>query len=201
MPPSSKKLVKPLIVSTLSKNSVWVELIHRTRRVLEQLCMAPMGRYHDNSPPQPKLTLSKMSSDQCDDIHFGQLTSRQNIPCFSPLLWILTYIDIPVVAKKNISRLLKRGNISIPAEEAEFTSGLFGGGRMGPNLTISQKWKENISPDTPDSKEKILITADPTYKALDSVRFIGENGLHSSQSYSRDGSRIHTNQRGPLENP
>ncbi len=78
--------------------------------------------------------------------------------------------------KRNFLQLEKDGVSIIPAESGELASGLKGEGRMAEPETIATHVADFFT-----SKElvgkRILITAGPTYEAIDPVRFIGN---HSS---------------------
>ena len=65
------------------------------------------------------------------------------------------------------------GNILIPSGFGELASGLFGEGRMAEPSEIIDHITEDLSKELPLSKKQVLITAGPTYEAIDAVRFIG----------------------------
>jgi phosphopantothenoylcysteine decarboxylase/phosphopantothenate--cysteine ligase len=69
------------------------------------------------------------------------------------------------------------GNTIIPAESGELASGLSGEGRMAEPSTIIRFLEDDLESKLPLKGKKILITAGPTYEAIDPVRFIGN---HSS---------------------
>ncbi len=89
------------------------------------------------------------------------------------------------------------GNAIIPVEKGELASGLYGDGRMAQPETILDFIKNSLAgtptaadstppgnsatgkltPDSPLAGKKALVTAGPTYEAIDPVRFIGN---HSS---------------------
>jgi phosphopantothenoylcysteine decarboxylase/phosphopantothenate--cysteine ligase len=69
------------------------------------------------------------------------------------------------------------GNIIIPAENGELASGLSGEGRMAEPENIIAFLEADLESKLPLKGKKILITAGPTYEAIDPVRFIGN---HSS---------------------
>jgi phosphopantothenoylcysteine decarboxylase/phosphopantothenate--cysteine ligase len=73
--------------------------------------------------------------------------------------------------------LKKFGNIIIPAEIGELASGLSGEGRMAEPENIITFLEKDLESKLPLKGKKILITAGPTYEAIDTVRFIGN---HSS---------------------
>ena len=65
----------------------------------------------------------------------------------------------------------------IPAEVGELASGLSGEGRMAEPENIVDFLEKDLESKLPLRGKKILITAGPTYEAIDPVRFIGN---HSS---------------------
>src|SRR5699024_8546199 len=69
------------------------------------------------------------------------------------------------------------GHRIIPAEAGELASGLEGEGRMAEPEHILDYIENAIQEDLKLSGKKVLITAGPTYEAIDPVRFIGN---HSS---------------------
>ncbi|MDG2431826.1 bifunctional phosphopantothenoylcysteine decarboxylase/phosphopantothenate--cysteine ligase CoaBC, partial [Flavobacterium sp.] len=73
--------------------------------------------------------------------------------------------------------LKKFGNTIIPAESGELASGLSGQGRMAEPEHIIAFLEADLESKLPLKGKKILITAGPTYEAIDPVRFIGN---HSS---------------------
>jgi phosphopantothenoylcysteine decarboxylase/phosphopantothenate--cysteine ligase len=79
--------------------------------------------------------------------------------------------------QNNIKQIKSFGNKVIPVENGELASGLVGPGRMAEPENIIKWLKENIALSKQLTEKKILITAGPTYEALDPVRFIGN---HSS---------------------
>ncbi|RYZ93037.1 MAG: bifunctional phosphopantothenoylcysteine decarboxylase/phosphopantothenate--cysteine ligase CoaBC, partial [Sphingobacteriaceae bacterium] len=68
-------------------------------------------------------------------------------------------------------------NILIPAGTGELASGLHGEGRMAEPDEIVALLSAEIKKKLPLANYKILVTAGPTYEAIDPVRFIGN---HSS---------------------
>ena len=79
---------------------------------------------------------------------------------------------LPAFAKLN-----SYGNIQIPAGFGELASGLVGEGRMAEPEEIISFLEHDILKKLPLYNKKVLITAGPTYEAIDPVRFIGN---HSS---------------------
>jgi phosphopantothenoylcysteine decarboxylase/phosphopantothenate--cysteine ligase len=77
----------------------------------------------------------------------------------------------------SFSALQNYGNSIIPAEKGELASGLSGEGRMAEPENIVAFLEADLLQKLPLKGKKILITAGPTYEAIDPVRFIGN---HSS---------------------
>jgi phosphopantothenoylcysteine decarboxylase/phosphopantothenate--cysteine ligase len=79
--------------------------------------------------------------------------------------------------------LQRFGNSIIPAESGELASGLSGEGRMAEPENIIAFIEADLESKLPLKGKKILITAGPTYEAIDPVRFIGN---HSSGKMGYD---------------
>src|SRR5690606_27728109 len=77
----------------------------------------------------------------------------------------------------SFNKLKSFGNIMIPAASGELASGLVGEGRMAEPEVIVSFIEQHVLGQLPLYGMKILITAGPTYEAIDPVRFIGN---HSS---------------------
>ena len=79
--------------------------------------------------------------------------------------------------KDSLKKLQSYGNIMIPATSGELASGLVGEGRMAEPEDIVSFIENHVLSGLPLHHKKVLITAGPTYEAIDPVRFIGN---HSS---------------------
>jgi len=79
--------------------------------------------------------------------------------------------------KKNIDTLKSYGNQILPVGSGELASGLEGEGRMAEPEEIVDYLSTHFKKKTDLANKTILITAGPTYEAIDPVRFIGN---HSS---------------------
>jgi phosphopantothenoylcysteine decarboxylase/phosphopantothenate--cysteine ligase len=81
---------------------------------------------------------------------------------------------------RNLDQLIRDGVTIIPAESGQLASGLEGEGRMAEPETIVEaidRFFNKTEATKALNGKKILITAGPTYEAIDPVRFIGN---HSS---------------------
>ena len=77
----------------------------------------------------------------------------------------------------SIEKLISFGNTYIPPGDGELASGLSGKGRMAEPEDIISAIEAELSKNLPLRGKKVLITAGPTFEAIDPVRFIGN---HSS---------------------
>jgi phosphopantothenoylcysteine decarboxylase/phosphopantothenate--cysteine ligase len=78
------------------------------------------------------------------------------------------------VTQNNLTSLKERGYIVIPPEEGELASGLSGSGRLPEIKLIIETIGGILDQSRQDFKKKrILVTAGPTYEAIDPVRFVG----------------------------
>jgi phosphopantothenoylcysteine decarboxylase/phosphopantothenate--cysteine ligase len=77
----------------------------------------------------------------------------------------------------NITSLITYGNQLIPVAHGELASGLVGNGRMAEPIDIVRQLNAYFGSKDDLLNKKVLITAGPTYEAIDPVRFIGN---HSS---------------------
>jgi len=173
MTPEAKSFVSPLVLSTLSNNKVLSDLFDEdtwTNHVM-------LGRWADVMliAPLSCNTLSKMASGQCDNLLLAVYLSATCPVVVSPAMdedmW-----HHPST-KRNIGLLQSYGNSVINVETGELASGLTGEGRMAEPEKIVLYLTENFFRGKELSGKKVLITAGPTYEAIDPVRFIGN---HSS---------------------
>jgi phosphopantothenoylcysteine decarboxylase/phosphopantothenate--cysteine ligase len=77
------------------------------------------------------------------------------------------------VTQANINKLVSLGNHLIAPNEGELASGLCGAGRMEEPETIVKILSDFFAQGKRFQKKKVLITAGPTYEAIDPVRFVG----------------------------
>jgi phosphopantothenoylcysteine decarboxylase/phosphopantothenate--cysteine ligase len=77
----------------------------------------------------------------------------------------------------NIDTLQSFGNVLIAPGSGELASGLHGEGRMAEPEEIVSFLSNHVASKLPLLGKKVMITAGPTYEAIDPVRFIGN---HSS---------------------
>jgi phosphopantothenoylcysteine decarboxylase / phosphopantothenate---cysteine ligase len=177
MTPASKDFVTPLTLSTLSKNPVHSSFYNEEDENAQWNNHVELALWADFMviAPATANTLSKMVNGNCDNLLIATYLSAKCPVYFAPAMDLDMYKHPSTIA--SFSTLNKFGNIIIPAETGELASGLSGEGRMAEPENIIAFLEADISKQLPLRGKKIMITAGPTYEAIDPVRFIGN---HSS---------------------
>ncbi len=187
MTPASKDFVTPLTLSTLSKNPVYSTFFNEEEIVTqngEQVKLNPQWNNHVELAlwadfmviaPATANTLSKMVNGNCDNLLIATYLSAKCPVYFAPAMDLDMYKHPSTIHSFNTLKMF--GNIIIPAEIGELASGLSGEGRMAEPENIVAFIENDILSNLPLKGKKVLITAGPTYEAIDPVRFIGN---HSS---------------------
>ncbi|MEI6264970.1 MAG: bifunctional phosphopantothenoylcysteine decarboxylase/phosphopantothenate--cysteine ligase CoaBC [Sphingobacteriia bacterium] len=173
MTPAAAEFVSPLVLSTLSKNSVITELSNNH----EWSNHVELGRWADLFiiAPLSCNTMAKMANGFCDNILLAVYLSATCqvlvAPAMDEDMW-----KHPST-QHNLGRLLSYGNTIMPVGHGELASGLFGEGRMAEPEAIFQFIISRFFRGKELAGKTALVTAGPTYESIDPVRFIGN---HSS---------------------
>ena len=177
MTPASKDFVTPLTLSTLSKNPVHSTFYDKDEENELWNSHVDLGLWADYMliAPATANTLSKMSNGSSNNLLLATYLSAKCPVYFAPAMDLDMYKHPST--KESISKLEEFGNICIPVASGELASGLEGEGRMAEPEDIIAFIEADILSQLPLKGKKVLITAGPTYEAIDPVRFIGN---HSS---------------------
>jgi phosphopantothenoylcysteine decarboxylase / phosphopantothenate---cysteine ligase len=177
MTPASKDFVTPLTLSTLSQNPVHSTFYNKddeNEKWNNHVELALWANLMVIAPVTAN-TMAKMADGTCDNLLLAIYLSAKSKVYFAPAMDLDMYKH--QTTKQNIEKLQSFGNILIPPESGELASGLIGEGRMAEPEKIVSFIEKDILSKLPLNGKKILITAGPTYEAIDPVRFIGN---HSS---------------------
>jgi phosphopantothenoylcysteine decarboxylase/phosphopantothenate--cysteine ligase len=176
MTPDAKEFITPLTLSTLSKNPVHSSFTSDDQDETWNNHIE-LGMWADLILicPATANTLSKMANGNCDNLLIAVYLSAKCPVYFAPAMDLDMYKHQST--KDSISKLLENGNILIPAETGELASGLIGEGRLAEPDSILNFIEAEIIKSLPLRGKKILVTAGPTYEAIDPVRYISN---HSS---------------------
>lgn len=177
MTPASKDFITPLTLSTLSKNPVHSTFYDKEDENELWNNHVDLGLWADYLVVAPATanTLSKMANGTCNNLLLATYLSAKCPVYFAPAMDLDMYKHPST--KESLEKLQSFGNIMIPATSGELASGLVGQGRMAEPSDIVSFIENDILTKMPLKGKKVLITAGPTYEAIDPVRFIGN---HSS---------------------
>ena len=177
MSPASLHFVTPLTLATLSKNPVYSTFYNEEEATGEWNNHVELGLWADLMlvAPATANTLSKMANGNCDNLLIATYLSAKCPVYFAAAMDLDMYKHPSTL--DSFHKLKSFGNIIIPAESGELASGLSGEGRMAEPENIVAFLENDLLERLPLKGKKILITAGPTYEAIDPVRFIGN---HSS---------------------
>ena len=175
MTPKAKDFVTPLTLSTLSKNPVHSEFYEKENENELWNNHVDLGLWADYFiiAPATANTLSKMVSGQCNNLLLATYLSAKCPVYFAPAMDLDMYKHPST--HETIKKLAEFGNTIIEATSGELASGLVGQGRMAEPEDIVDFVEKDIQSKLPLKGKKILITAGPTYEAIDPVRFIGNH--------------------------
>jgi len=193
MTPASKDFITPLTLSTLSKRPVFSSF-YKEQETLDSDVNLPNQNLEWNNhveiglwadfmliAPATANTLSKMANGICDNLLIATYLSAKCPVFFAPAMDLDMYKHPSII--ESFKKLKSFGNSIIPAESGELASGLSGEGRMAEPENILAFIENKMESELPLKNKKILITAGPTYEAIDPVRFIGN---HSSGKMGYD---------------
>ena len=190
---NAKEFVTPLTLSTVSKNPVLTSF------------SSPEGDWHSHVElalwadvmliaPATANTIAKIAHGVCDNLLLATYLSAKAPVFIAPAMDLDMYAH-PTVTE-NLAKLASYGNHIIPATYGELASGLVGQGRMAEPEDIVLFIENVLSENLPFKGKKILITAGPTYEAIDPVRFIGnfssgKMGIALANEAIRQGAEVH----------
>jgi phosphopantothenoylcysteine decarboxylase/phosphopantothenate--cysteine ligase len=175
MTPDSVDFITPLTLATLSKRPVLIEYFTPENGAWNN--HVELGLWADVFivAPASANTLAKMANGLCDNLLLAVYLSAKCPVYFAPAM------DLDMwkhgATQQNIDTLQSFGNVLIPPGTGELASGLYGEGRMAEPEEMLEFLSAAIKKKLPLADQPILVTAGPTYEAIDPVRFIGN---HSS---------------------
>ena len=177
MTPSATDFISPLVVSTLSQNPVSIEFWNKESGLWTNHVELALWADLYIIAPATANTIAKMANGICDNLLLACYYSSKSKTIIAPAMDLDMY-QHPTF-KRNLQQLISDSVLVIPATNGSLASGLEGEGRMEEPENILRFIQINFpfSAKELSSKKKILITAGPSYEAIDPVRFIGN---HSS---------------------
>lgn len=175
MSTSALDFITPLTLATLSKKLVLHEFYDpKTGEWSNHVELGLWGDLFIIAPLSAN-TLSKFANGSCDNLLTATYLSAKCPIMVAPAMDLDMYLHPSV--NNNLNRIRQFGNIVLDAEDGELASGLLGQGRLMEPEHILEKVLKYFGDQGQFSGKHFLITAGPTYEAIDPVRFIGN---HSS---------------------
>jgi phosphopantothenoylcysteine decarboxylase/phosphopantothenate--cysteine ligase len=178
MTPAAKEFISPLTFATLSKQECYVDYTNLSKTNWNNHVDLALWADLMIIAPVSAGTISKMANGLCDNLLMGVYMSVRCpdyvAPAMDEDMWKHGS------TKTNIQKLKSFGNKVIAVNSGELASGLTGEGRMAEPEEIVSYIKNEIRTEGHSSQlhgKKILITAGPTFEAIDPIRFVGN---HSS---------------------
>jgi phosphopantothenoylcysteine decarboxylase/phosphopantothenate--cysteine ligase len=175
MTPAAKEFITPLTLSTLSKNPVYSEFTSGIQGEWNNHVELALWADYILIAPATADTIAKMANGICDNLLLAVYLSAKCKVLVAPAMDLDMFQHS--ATKENLGKIKSFGNIIIPPDNGELASGLIGEGRMAEPETIVNFLSDYIKKKSPLNGKKALVTAGPTYEAIDPVRFIGN---HSS---------------------
>ena len=175
MTKEAAEFITPLTLSTLSNNPVLIDYFDP--KTGEWNNHVHIGLQSDLIlvAPATANTIGKLANGICDSLLTAVYLSAK-CPVFIAPAMDLDMWKHPST-QNNIRLLQSYGNRIIHPGNGELASGLIGEGRLAEPEEILDFITQSFSPQLPLSGRNALVTAGPTYEAIDPVRFIGN---HSS---------------------
>ncbi len=193
MTPSAKDFVTPLTLSTLSGNPVISHGFDEKTGKWDS--HVELGLWADLFVVAPATanTMAKMANGIADNYFLTVCLSAKCPIMFAPAMDLDMYKH--QATQQNIKTLIDRGCIFVAPSSGELASGLCGEGRMEEPQKIYEKIKLFFQTKRNFSGKKVLITAGPTYEAIDPVRFIGNHssglmGVEIARAFADQGAEV-----------
>lgn len=189
--PSATQFVGPLTFSTLSKYPVVTD-INDERSWNNHV---ELGLWADAMivAPATANTLAKMANGFCDNLLTATYLSSRCPVAVAPAMDLDMWRHS--ATQDNIRKLTQAGTHIIPVGFGELASGLVGDGRMAEPEDILAFTLHLLAQKADFKGKKALVTAGPTYEALDPVRFIGNHstgkmGIAIADELARRGAEV-----------
>ena len=166
---SATDFISPLTLSTLSQRPVFSN-VYSSEGWNNHV---ELGLWADVLiiAPATANTLAKMANGICDNMLLAAYLSARCPVFFAPAMDLDMWEHF--TTRNNLEKLIAGGNHLIPVGHGELASGLVGAGRMAEPEEIVQLISDYSSRSQDLKNKTVIVTAGPTYEALDPVRFIG----------------------------
>ncbi|MFZ4414857.1 MAG: bifunctional phosphopantothenoylcysteine decarboxylase/phosphopantothenate--cysteine ligase CoaBC, partial [Bacteroidales bacterium] len=169
------QFVTKITLETLSKNKVYVDMFAENNDYsTEHIALTDWADFMVIAPATANI-IGKFANGIADDALSTSFLAFNKDIFIAPAMNCKMYDHFSV--QKNISYLVSKGIHFIEAAEGELACGYDGKGRMEEPENIISFINSYFDKKAILKGKKVLITAGPTYEAIDPVRYIGN---HSS---------------------
>ncbi|HET6542466.1 MAG TPA: bifunctional phosphopantothenoylcysteine decarboxylase/phosphopantothenate--cysteine ligase CoaBC [Chryseolinea sp.] len=193
MTPSAHQFITPLTLSALSKNPVLSSF--EKEKTGEWNNHVDLSLWADAMiiAPATANTIAKIAWGFCDNLLLATYLSAR-----CPV-WLAPAMDLDMLqhpsTKFNLEKIRSFGNTLIDPTYGELASGLTGTGRMAEPEDIFKQIDFFFNTDQKLKGKTVLVTAGPTYEAIDPVRFIGNHssgkmGFAIAEELAREGAVV-----------
>jgi len=193
MTPSAHQFITPLTLSALSKNPVLTSF--EKEKTGEWNNHVDLSLWADAMiiAPATANTIAKIAWGFCDNLLLATYLSAR-----CPV-WLAPAMDLDMLqhpsTKFNLEKIRSFGNTLIDPTYGELASGLTGTGRMAEPEDIFKQIDFFFNTDQKLKGKTVLVTAGPTYEAIDPVRFIGNHssgkmGFAIAEELAREGAVV-----------
>jgi phosphopantothenoylcysteine decarboxylase / phosphopantothenate---cysteine ligase len=192
MTPSARDFVSPLVLGTLTKKNVLIDMFDEATWSNHVM----LGRWADCILVAPAScnTIAKLATGQCDNFVLATILSATCPVLIAPAMDEDMYHH--KATQHNLTVLKNYNYQIIDTEYGELASGLIGLGRLAHLDTILFTLKKFFKATQALQGITALVTAGPTYENLDPVRFIGNHstgkmGIAIAETLAQQGATVH----------
>jgi len=193
MTPSAHDFVTALTLSTLSKRPVLSKAFDPETGQWDS--HVELGLWADLMliAPASANTMAKMTQGVADNYLLTVYLSARCPVFFAPAMDLDMYKH--PATQHTVSQLVKRGHQLIAPSSGELASGLCGEGRMEEPEQIFERIRSHFAKEQRFKNKKVLISAGPTYEAIDPVRFVGNYssgrmGVEIAKAFAAQGAAV-----------
>jgi len=176
MTPMAKQFITPLTMATLSKHPILVDFYNPENGDWNNhVSLGEWADYYLIAPASAN-TLAKMATGVADNLVLTTYLSARCPVIVAPAMDFAMFKH--PATRSNLEILRSNGVSIIQPGSGELASGLKGEGRMEePEKIVAclDKLEQQSSKKKTLTGIKVLVTAGPTYEAIDPVRFIGNH--------------------------
>lgn len=193
MTESACDFITPLTLATLSQRPVITTGFEQSNGMWHS--HIEMGQWADVFliAPVSANTICKMANGLADNILVATYLAAKCPVFFAPAMDVDMFHHPST--QGNIQKLLSYGNHLIAPGEGELASGLIGEGRMEEPESIIEILKSWFRQTKDYNGCKVLVSAGPTFEAIDPVRFIGnyssgKMGFSIAEEFAKRGAHV-----------